>query len=195
MKRKKEFGFSLIEVNMAILIAAGGMLSLFALFPSGLRMSIGAKADIYQSTFAKSFFDAISANIKQIEDVTVWNDMDKFWKAAVAGTGFSATLGKSGTLTGPAADLVVADNANIRYVYREGDKGFTSSGSLSLLLPPQYLIRVLKIQQAANQSPSGTQLYYPTRYAISLISSDQLAPALYHRNAVYQSEFYFNKRP
>ena len=80
-------GFSLIEVNMAILIAAGGLLSLFSLFPGGLRHSVMSQEDIYQSTFASSLLDVVSANVKKIEDVKQWNDPATFWKYAVGNLG------------------------------------------------------------------------------------------------------------
>ena len=196
----KRAGFSLIEVNMAILIAAGGLLSLFALFPTGLRQSVMSQADMYQCTFANSFFDTVAANVRNIEDVTTWNQADKFWAAAVKGTGISTTFISGGALTGPAKDLIITANPTVHYVYVEGDDGFKNSGSV--LLPPQYLIRIHEIQNEAKDAngktlkdASGKTLYYPTRYALSLVSSDQLKPAIYHRNAVYHSEFYFNKRP
>ena len=176
-------GFSLIEVNMAILIAAGGLLSLFALFPTGLRQSVMSQADMYQCTFANSFFDTVAANIRNIEDAATWNQANKFWAAAVKGTGISTTFISGGALTGPAKDLIIEANPTVHYVYVEGDDGFKSSGSV--LLPPQFLIRIHEIDNTP----------YPKRYALSLVSSDQLAPAIYHRNAVYHSEFYFNKRP
>ena len=199
---KKRTGFSLIEVNMAILVAAGGLLSLFSLFPSGLRQSVMARGDMFQATFAKSFFDAVSANIRQIEDPDDWEDIAEFWKKASAGTGIDTVLKTAAALKQDASlseatqelfvkagDLLSYEKENILYVSRESDAGFTDSGSL--LLPPQFLIRVLRIGPLPNQNPP----FYPSRYVVSLVSTDQLAPAIYHRNAVYTSEFYYSKRP
>ncbi|MBR4617151.1 MAG: hypothetical protein IKO55_16205, partial [Kiritimatiellae bacterium] len=52
----RKAGFSLIEVNVAILVIAGGMLSLFTLFPAGLRLSTAAMSDTRQVLFADQFF-------------------------------------------------------------------------------------------------------------------------------------------
>lgn len=204
---KKRTGFSLIEVNMAILVAAGGLLSLFSLFPSGLRQSVMARGDMFQATFAKSFFDAVSANISQIEDPEEWDDIPSFWDSAIEGTGIKATSSGLKKVAAAKTDsnlseaskelfdksedpaMPTYDKDNMYYVYRESDAGFTDSGSLSL--PPQFLIRVLRIGPLPNQDPP----FYPCRYVISLVSTDQLAPAIYHRNAVYTSEFYYSKRP
>ena len=186
-------GFSLIEVNMAILIAAGGLLSLFSLFPTGLRQSVMSQADMYQCTFANSFFDTVAANVRNIESIDDWNNCAKFWEAAVKGTGISTTFISGSSLTGPTKDLIMKSNDTVHYVYVEGDDGF-KGGSNKLLLPPQFLIRILEIDRNERKKyPNGP--FYPKRYALSLVSSDQLAPAIYHRNAVYHSEFYYNKRP
>ena len=65
-------GFSLIEVNMAILIAAGGLLALFTLFPVGLRQSEMSSEDLYQATYASSIFQMLSGNIATISNIDDW---------------------------------------------------------------------------------------------------------------------------
>lgn len=52
-------GFSLIEVNMAIFVLAGGALALLGLFPLGLRYSQQANAEMRTTAFAQRFLGAV----------------------------------------------------------------------------------------------------------------------------------------
>lgn len=209
-------GFSLIEVNMAILIAAGGLLSLFSLFPGGLRHSVMSQEDIYQSTFATSLLDIIAVNVKNIEDVKDWNDEKTFWKYAVG------NLGKSRVSINISDDLKTASNlkgslqndvlrelveeesdrnpdqpalkTTVWFVYDRKDKGDGKNTSSPLLRPPQYFIRLRKF----GGNPKGAlknEDRLPARYTVSVVSSHMPPPAIFHRNAVYSMEFYFHGRP
>lgn len=51
-------GFSLIEVNMAIFVLAGGALALMALFPLGLRESLASRQEMRLSAFAERLLGA-----------------------------------------------------------------------------------------------------------------------------------------
>jgi uncharacterized protein (TIGR02598 family) len=51
--KKLRAGFSLIEVNMAIFVLAGGALALLGLFPLGLRESLSARNEMKMATFAE----------------------------------------------------------------------------------------------------------------------------------------------
>ena len=55
--------FSLIEVNMAILVVAGGLFTLISIFPSGLRLSVSALSDTRQAFFASDLLNTIHANL------------------------------------------------------------------------------------------------------------------------------------
>ncbi len=192
---KIKAGFSLIEVNMAILIAAGGMLSLFALFPIGLRQSVMSEADLHQAAFASSFFEAFSANVKNIDDVRVWNIIEQFWQNGVGDTGIPATLLKPAALKNAVAEStgeLIEESLNpeaekLRFVYRETDQEDTGFSGKKLKIPPQMLIRIRTIQNNSGRSPNG--------YAVSLISSHEFTPAIYSHNTVYSVEFYFRRRP
>ena len=84
----RKAGFSLIEVNVAILVIAGGMLSLFTLFPAGLRMSTAAMSDTRQAFFADQFFAFFENGLltnEKMHDVWEWQDVDEFWKAGRKG--------------------------------------------------------------------------------------------------------------
>lgn len=194
-------GFSLIEVNMAILIAAGGLLSLFSLFPGGLRHSVMSQEDIYQSTFASSLLDVVSANVRKIENVEDWNDRETFWRYAVGDLGEQGVpIDLPATLKSPEAarndndnlsdasdDLVEESANNVWFAYREEDEMEEDPPSATLLLPTQYFIRLRKV--------GGTRGELPARYSVSVVSSHMPAPAVYHRNTVYSMDFYFCGRP
>lgn len=75
---KKKFGFSLIEVNMAIFVMAIGVLAVASLFPLGLRENMNAVEDMTESIFADGLLNqavgiASGRNVKWSE----WNDDDK----------------------------------------------------------------------------------------------------------------------
>ncbi len=65
-------GFSLIEVNMAIFVLAGGALALLGLFPVGLRDSLAASQEMRVAAFADRFVGA--AKIAAVEATDV-NDL------------------------------------------------------------------------------------------------------------------------
>ena len=73
--RKGIRGFSLIEVNLAILLVGVGLFSLFALFPRALRESDMAIADTHEAMFGASMLSAIEGNASDITDWDEWTDM------------------------------------------------------------------------------------------------------------------------
>ncbi len=68
---KSRLGFSLIEVNMAIFVLAGGALALMSLFPMGLRYSSDARNEMRIAAFAERFMSAaqIAAASSEVGDV------------------------------------------------------------------------------------------------------------------------------
>lgn len=82
---KAKKGFSLVEVNLAILLVALGMLVLFALFPAGLRESEAAVSDTNVGMFADFVFSGLEANASNITNWNQWADMATF-SNAVAGS-------------------------------------------------------------------------------------------------------------
>jgi Tfp pilus assembly protein PilV len=85
-------GFSLIEVALALMVVAVGLLSAFSLFPVSLRSSQMARSDLAESAFADTLLQTIEGNVRAIDDVAVWNDPKEFWKAAAAGTGLATSI-------------------------------------------------------------------------------------------------------
>ena len=179
-------GFSLMEVNMAILIAAGGMLSLFSLFPTSLKQVELSSEDLYQSTYASSVFQMIAGNIATIYDIEDWNDVDTFWDIATEGTGLPSlkkgtTLSKSDILyelsSGNASEK---DGEKQRVWYAGTDFSSNSSNDTEgkPSLPEQYVIRLYKKYNLE-----------PAVYVVSFVCSSFKAPVVYQNNPVFSMEF------
>lgn len=68
---RRKAGFSLIEVNMAIFVLAGGALALMALFPLGLRESLASRSEMRISAFAERLLGAaqMAANDPKVASV------------------------------------------------------------------------------------------------------------------------------
>lgn len=67
-------GFTLVEVSLAILVVGLGLLSLFSLFPSGLRSGEEATSDTRAGLFASVVLEGMRANAVGIKSWTDWND-------------------------------------------------------------------------------------------------------------------------
>jgi Tfp pilus assembly protein PilV len=88
-RRDRVGGFSLVEVCLAILVVALGLLSIFGLFPFGLRASESAEGDTRTSLFAESVLAMAQANAATITVWSVWTDAapkanNKFVKAVTS---------------------------------------------------------------------------------------------------------------
>ncbi|MFZ4395995.1 MAG: type IV pilus modification PilV family protein [Kiritimatiellia bacterium] len=92
--RARRAGFTLMEVNMALLIMAIGLLGLFSLFPVGMRQSAAASSDSTQAAFADLVLNAMRANAQM---VTNWSGPNG-WAALTNGV----NLGVAGS-SSPAA--------------------------------------------------------------------------------------------
>lgn len=194
-------GFSLIEVNMAILIAAGGLLALFTLFPVGLRQSEMSSEDLYQATYASSIFQMLAGNIATISDVKVWNDEDEFWRIATIDTEIHNKLKKArpalnsieSEIRDQYLDFQLEGNSgeqdNVWYVGTDfgADGGFKNADKPSL--PEQFLIRIFRKKGTGEANKDGEIV--PAVYVISLVSSSIKAPSIYYQNSVYSMEFTF----
>ena len=69
---KNRAAFSLIEVNMALLVVTIGLAALLGLFPVGLRESSLASADTTEAIFATRVLNAIQANASDIKTWSEW---------------------------------------------------------------------------------------------------------------------------
>jgi prepilin-type N-terminal cleavage/methylation domain-containing protein len=66
-------GFSLVEISLALMIVAVGLLTLFNLFPAGLRASHDATAETRSGEFADEFFNQLYADAAGCTDATNWD--------------------------------------------------------------------------------------------------------------------------
>lgn len=76
-KINQRFGFSLMEVNMAVFVMAVGILSMIALYPLGLRESTQGQADLKQSMLAEYMLNQ-AVGIASQKEIT-WSE----WKNVV----------------------------------------------------------------------------------------------------------------
>jgi prepilin-type N-terminal cleavage/methylation domain-containing protein len=72
--RQARAGFSLIEVNMALLVVGIGLAALLGLFPAALRESSLASADTSQSLFADQILNMLHANASSITNWPDWTN-------------------------------------------------------------------------------------------------------------------------
>lgn len=188
MSRK---GFSLMEVNMAILIAAGGLLSLFALFPTSLKQSEMSSEDLYQSTYASSVFQMLAANIATISNLEEeWEDEKEFWKIATEGTGLPSTLKEATSLKKDnilyeLLDGHTDEKNNVWYVGTDFSSGSSNMSGGDPALPNQYVLRLYKKKSDSLD---------PAVYVVSFVSSSFNAPVVFQNNPVYSVEFTFHSK-
>lgn len=71
-------GFTLIEVCLAVLIIGFGLVSIFGLFPSGLRSMEDDTADTRCGLFTESVMQGMRANAATIMDLADWTNGPTF---------------------------------------------------------------------------------------------------------------------
>ena len=71
---KLKNGFSLVEVNLAIFVVAIGLLTLFSLFPAGLKEGEAGHADTQISLFADYVLATVRADAMEL-DADEWDDL------------------------------------------------------------------------------------------------------------------------
>lgn len=74
-------GFSLVEVCLAILVVGLGLLSIFTLFPSGLRSAEDDTADTRIGMFMQVAMEGMRANAMSITNWSAWSDPAFFSQA------------------------------------------------------------------------------------------------------------------
>ena len=142
-------GFSLIEVALALIVAAGGLLAIFGVFPVSLRQSSNSRADMGQMTFAATVLETIAGNIRTIDRISVWNDPEQFWNVAVGDTGLP-TWGSRSCVSG--ADMYQQYQSAID----EGDTYRTTSGKTSGISARKRRRRRLRPTRTRSRSRPST---------------------------------------
>ena len=199
---ERRSAFSLIEVNVAILVIAGGMLSLFTLFPAGLRMSTSALSDTRQALFADDFFAYFEAGVLQIEDREDWLNIEKFWEYGRKGLekGFSTTFdNKDWSGDAPIRnkwdpDLEASDfkkgtpgrGGTFFLRFRSGKiSDYFSESSTTGSLDAEFVVRI-----ASDYNSSDGLLW-----RVSLIVSDEGENGWFYDNSVYHRDFRYAELP
>ena len=174
--RRARAGFSLIEVSLALVVAAGGLLAIFGLFPVSLRQSKMSERDMAENAFATTLLETMAGNVRMIDDVEVWNDPDQFLRAALGETGlldasakYSAkklwqdyeksrskpeTRGDELSLSPDTVSVAGGyeepdGDECIWYVGREDFEGESPSSPEKIAVPPQFLLRLAVIRREA----------------------------------------------
>ncbi len=77
MKKNRKDGFSLIEVNMAVLVVGLGILVLFGLFPAGLREGENGALDTHCALFAESVLEGLRQEAHSESNPWLWSEWAK----------------------------------------------------------------------------------------------------------------------
>lgn len=78
------YGFSLMEVNIAVAMISVGLLAVFSLFPVGLRESSISVADNQEAMFANHVLSCLEGNAARIQDWAQWSDPIEFSRLIVS---------------------------------------------------------------------------------------------------------------
>ncbi len=95
MKNRK-LGFSLIEVNMAVLVVGIGILVLFGIFPSGLREGENGIIDTHCALFAETVLEGLRGEAHNNSNLLDW---DKWKNINTCASNLKLTL-PGGTIFG-----------------------------------------------------------------------------------------------
>lgn len=191
--RSQNQGFSLVEANLAILVVAVGLLSLFSLFPAGLRQSDLSQADTRQALFAEYVLSRVIGNAAEIKDWNTWKDFAAFRAKAVDGG-----LTMNAVSKGPWSNGAQTD----RMGNLEGYIWEMAGAPQQPGFPPRYRIvlgecKNVNINAIADNPGLGNSTHAaiifpigPSRRFVWVQSSDK-ASGLYETNPHYYSEMIY----
>ncbi len=119
-------GFTLIEINLAVMLIAVGLLVLFSLFPAGLKQGDSAYRNTQAGLFADQILNAVRLNVDNIATWADWTTMGTFSAAAVAGLPVAPTLPR----TSVALEFPAGSGNWVRYMLVFDDHSERRSASL-----------------------------------------------------------------
>ena len=96
-KEKPQSGFTLIEVALAVLVMGLGLLSVFSLFPSGVRFSEDSVSDTRAGLFADTVFNQMRIRADSVTNWSDWEIADTFAQRVKPDTPPSPTLFPDGS--------------------------------------------------------------------------------------------------
>jgi len=91
---QRSAAFSLVEVNLAIFVVSIGLLTLFSLFPAGMKEGEAAHGDTQAALFADYVLSSLRGNATQL-DAQEWNDIPggpALWSGLAASVGGPTAL-------------------------------------------------------------------------------------------------------
>ena len=206
--------FSLIEVNVAILVIAGGMLSLFTLFPAGLRMSTSALSDTRQALFADDFFAYFEAGVLQIPNRDSWQNIETFWKYGCEKgleKGFKTTFG-NGNWSGDqpirdkwdskltANDFTMGspdkkDKFFLRFRSGKIEQYFSKGSNDAGNLDAEFVVRIASDTSLRDENGKTVKPADSLIWRVSLIVSDEGENGWFYDNPVYHRDFRYAELP
>lgn len=115
-----KLGFSLIEVNLAILLIAVGLLALFSLFPLGLKESERGLADTQEAMFADTVLSVMEGNALNMTNWSDWANSAGFRQKVLAGISLSKPIVAVETINkdDPAETLVFPKDSRYKIRYK-----------------------------------------------------------------------------
>ncbi len=218
---RREGGFSLVEVALALMVAASGMVAVFALFPASMRQTVSSRVDMKGALFASTVLETIAGNVRQIDDVKVWNNPQQWWAVAINGfdqngldssqlawnKGYTAEQFRSaaegsddglGDFSPATVDVAIGYPAasGVPAFYKDTIRYFgreEAELTPGSPIPPQYLIRFETIKRDAYGIGGNARV--PNRYLVSVVSSPAASPQIFVHEQIYAQEYYFVHRP
>lgn len=115
-------GFTLVEINLAIMLLAIGLLVVFSLFPAGLSQGDLAYRDTQAGLFADYVMNGLHGNVSQINRWQNWES--QFQALALSGIGVSVS-GSPQTMQFPAGS-----GHYVRYMLTLGGSGSRRTATL-----------------------------------------------------------------
>ena len=154
-------GFSLVEVALALTVAAGGMIAVFGLFPAGLRQGSNSNRDLVGSSFAGATLAAIAGNVSSIDDIATWNKPSEWWARAIENTNLPKwsdgkapdSFRSDNSMFRPNVSKVAqsvtnnASGANGSIWFFADDDGKRDVDASGIALPPHYIIRLVRVRR------------------------------------------------
>ena len=132
-RRKREAGFSLVEVSLAMMIISLGMITLFGLFPASMKQGEEAYQDTQTAQFAEYVLNGIRANFDEAPDHDDWRNQNyclQFLRdTSLYEPTLRATFGRD-SWVGPPEVVVFprGSETSVRYILELELPGWTNAG-------------------------------------------------------------------
>lgn len=170
------FGFSLIEVNMAVFVMAVGIIGMAALYPLGLRESIQSTADLKQSMFADVILGAAVASASNSN--MLWTT----FKSVALANGDSAVGQTAGTT--PPGEILKAINGAVNV--------FNNDASVKMVKDQNYQLYCFRVPRWSNDdnSPIMGFLVVSIDTDTSSMSADDVNRLLGNQQVYYAEALY-----